>query len=92
MSRTTRVAISGIRGIPANFGGSETAVEEIGKRLAPDGFDITVYCRRHNSETDADTYLGMRRVLLPSLAASTSTRSATASSPHSTFCCAIAPT
>jgi glycosyltransferase involved in cell wall biosynthesis len=61
-----RVAISGIRGIPANFGGSETAVEEIGKRLASDGYEITVYCRRHNSETNAPTYLGMRRVLLPS--------------------------
>jgi glycosyltransferase involved in cell wall biosynthesis len=61
-----RVAISGIRGIPANFGGSETAVEEIGKRLAGDDFEITVYCRRHNSTTDDPTYLGMRRVLLPS--------------------------
>jgi glycosyltransferase involved in cell wall biosynthesis len=66
VSSPVRVAVSGIRGIPANFGGSETAVEEIGKRLSRDGFDITVYCRRHNSETDTETYLGMRRVLLPS--------------------------
>lgn len=66
MTPTARVAISGIRGIPANFGGSETAVEEIGKRLAEDGFDITVYCRRRNYEDDAPSYLGMRRVLLPS--------------------------
>lgn len=58
--------MAGIRGIPANFGGSETAVEEIGKRLAAHGFEITVYCRRHNSTTDAPTYLCMRRVLLPS--------------------------
>lgn len=28
-----RIAMLGIRGIPANFGGSETAVEEIGSRL-----------------------------------------------------------
>lgn len=58
--------MSGIRGIPANFGGSETAVEEIGKRLVNEDYEITVYCRRHNSTTDAPSYLGMRRVLLPS--------------------------
>ena len=28
-----RIAVMGIRGVPANFGGSETAVEEIGSRL-----------------------------------------------------------
>jgi glycosyltransferase involved in cell wall biosynthesis len=61
-----RVAEAGIRGIPANFGGSETAVEEIGRRLAERGYEVTVYCRRHNSTTDAPEYLGMRRILLPS--------------------------
>jgi len=64
--RQIRVAMTGIRGIPANFGGSETAVQEIGKRLVSRG-DIVVYCRRHNSSTPAKTFLGMRRVLLPSL-------------------------
>ena len=28
-----RIAMLGIRGVPANFGGSETAVEVIGSRL-----------------------------------------------------------
>jgi glycosyltransferase involved in cell wall biosynthesis len=62
-----RVAVAGMRGIPANFGGSETAVEEIGSRLALKGYETTVYCRRHNSTTDAREYRGMRRVVLPSL-------------------------
>jgi glycosyltransferase involved in cell wall biosynthesis len=62
-----RVAVSGIRGVPANFGGSETAAEEIGQRLANQGEDVVVYCRSHNSTVDAPTYKGMRRVTLPSV-------------------------
>lgn len=62
-----RVAVAGTRGIPANYGGSETAAEEIGSRLASKGFETTVYCRRHNSTTNAKAYRGMRRVVLPSL-------------------------
>lgn len=62
-----RVAISGIRGVPANFGGSETAVEEIGERLVKRGEDVIVYCRSHNSTIDAPRYKGMRRVTLPSV-------------------------
>lgn len=62
-----RVAQSGIRGIPANFGGSETAVEEIGKRLAEEGVEVVVYCRKHKSSTKARRYLGMTRVVLPSI-------------------------
>jgi glycosyltransferase involved in cell wall biosynthesis len=61
-----RVAEAGIRGIPANFGGSETAVEEIGRRLVRQGYELTVYCRRNNSTTEEPEYLGMRRVVLPS--------------------------
>src|SRR5438552_3891057 len=62
-----RVAVSRIRGIPANFGGSETAAEEIGKRLAREGVDVVVYCRAHNSTSDDGTYKGMRRLTLPSI-------------------------
>jgi glycosyltransferase involved in cell wall biosynthesis len=62
-----RVAQSGIRGVPANFGGSETAVQEIGRRLASQGVEFVVYCRRHKSPNDDPEYLGMRRVVLPSV-------------------------
>jgi glycosyltransferase involved in cell wall biosynthesis len=67
-----RVAVAGMRGIPAKFGGSETATEEIGRRLAEQGFEFTVYCRRHNSTTSATEYRGMRRVVLPSMSFSQS--------------------
>jgi glycosyltransferase involved in cell wall biosynthesis len=62
-----RVAIAGIRGVPANFGGSETAAEEIGRRLAANGDTVVVYCRRHISTTPARVFRGMHRVLLPSI-------------------------
>lgn len=62
-----RIAIMGHRGVPANFGGSETAVEEIGPRLVKLGHQVIVYCRKHNSTTDANEYKGMERVVLPSI-------------------------
>src|SRR3954451_6377944 len=55
----------GTRGVPARYGGFETAVEEIGKRLAAGGHEVTVYCRgeRHPEPE----YLGMRLVYLPAI-------------------------
>ncbi len=40
-----KVTLMGTRGVPAQYGGFETAVEEIGKRLVTRGYDVTVYCR-----------------------------------------------
>ncbi len=67
MVKPLHVAEAGIRGVPANYGGSETAVEEVGSRLAADGVIIDVYCRRHRSDYGGGTYKGMRRVVLPSI-------------------------
>ncbi|RMI41306.1 glycosyltransferase family 1 protein [Actinomadura harenae] len=55
----------GTRGVPARYGGFETAVEEIGRRLADAGHEVTVYCRgeRHPDRM----YLGMRLVHLPAV-------------------------
>lgn len=55
----------GTRGVPASYGGFETAVEEIGKRLAIRGFDVTVYCR--NPGQTLTEYEGMRLVNLPAV-------------------------
>jgi hypothetical protein len=55
----------GTRGVPASYGGFETAVEEIGKRLAARGYDITVYCR--NPGQTITEYEGMRLVNLPAV-------------------------
>ncbi|MDX6474672.1 MAG: hypothetical protein QOH95_183 [Gaiellaceae bacterium] len=61
------MAEAGIRGVPANYGGSETAVEEIGTRLAQEGVDVVVYCRSHMSPNRDPEYRGMRRIVLPSI-------------------------
>src|ERR1700687_1188480 len=62
-----RVAVVGIRGIPAKFGGSETAAEEIGWRMAAAGDHVCVYCRRHNSANLEGDFRGMHRIVLPSI-------------------------
>src|SRR5450432_3235884 len=63
-----RIALVGTRGVPAQYGGFETAVEEVGKRLAARGHVVTVYCRRTKSERNAPTrYLDMDLVQLPAL-------------------------
>lgn len=55
----------GTRGVPARYGGFETAVEEIGSRLAARGHEVVVYCR---GEDRSATHLGMQRVRRPALA------------------------
>lgn len=65
-----RIALVGTRGVPARYGGFETAVEEIGSRLASGGHDVTVYCRRPpgvRASDLPDEYLGMRLVHLPAV-------------------------
>lgn len=52
MAQNLRVAIIGTRGIPAKYGGFETAVEEIAKRLPPE-FDLTIYCRNKGQKLTA---------------------------------------
>jgi glycosyltransferase involved in cell wall biosynthesis len=54
----------GTRGVPAHYGGFETAVEEVGRRLVERGHDVVVYCR---DEGQSDDYLGMRLVHLPAV-------------------------
>ncbi len=53
----------GSRGVPATYGGFETAAEQIGRRLAERGHEITVYCRQNGPRE----YLGMRRVQAPAI-------------------------
>jgi glycosyltransferase involved in cell wall biosynthesis len=61
-----RIAMLGTRGVPAAYGGFETAVEEIGQRLAQQGHRITVYGRTTGRDARRE-HLGMRLVNLPAL-------------------------
>lgn len=55
----------GTRGVPAQYGGFETAVEEIGSRIVSDGHRVTVYCR--NPGQTQTEHLGMELVNLSAL-------------------------
>lgn len=62
-----KLAILGTRGVPANYGGFETLAEELGRRLADRGHEVTVYGRRGFVNPALDSYRGMRLVVLPSI-------------------------
>jgi glycosyltransferase involved in cell wall biosynthesis len=57
----------GTRGVPAQYGGFETAVEEVGRRLVDQGHEVVVYCR--NPGQRQTEHLGMRLVNLPAVRA-----------------------
>ena len=61
------MAYVGIRGLPAQYGGAETAAREIYPRLAARGHQTVVYCRRHSVDPRQKWYQGVRTVVLPSL-------------------------
>jgi glycosyltransferase involved in cell wall biosynthesis len=61
-----RIAFIGGRGVSSKYSGIETYYEEVGKRLAEMGHEVTLYCR--NYFTPATTkYNGMRVVRLPTI-------------------------
>lgn len=60
-----RIAFLGTRGVPAQYGGFETAAEEIGRRLVARGHEVVVYCR--NPGQTLRQYEGMNLVNLPAL-------------------------
>jgi glycosyltransferase involved in cell wall biosynthesis len=63
-----KIAMLGTRGVPARYGGFETAIEEVGKRLAARGHEVTVYCRYASAAAEAPPeHLGMKLVHLPAL-------------------------
>jgi NAD(P)-dependent dehydrogenase (short-subunit alcohol dehydrogenase family) len=65
------IAMVGTRGVPARYGGFETAVEEVGRRLAAAGHRVVVYCRTapggegHAEQQRPEQHLGMELVHLP---------------------------
>jgi len=62
-----KIAILGTRGIPARYGGFETFAEEVSRRLARRGHDVTVYCRRHYTDPSLTRLGDVRLVVLPTI-------------------------
>lgn len=58
-----KIALIGTRGVPAHYGGFETAVEEVGARLVASGHEVVVFCRGEGPQE----YRGMQLVHLPAL-------------------------
>jgi glycosyltransferase involved in cell wall biosynthesis len=59
-----RIALLGTRGIPANYGGFETFVEELSTRLAARGHRVFVYCRERSSKPE---YRGVSLIYIPTI-------------------------
>lgn len=60
---TGRVHILGTHGVPAAYGGFETAAENVGLHLAAKGWSVTVYCQMPGSgPTTTDEWKGIERV------------------------------
>lgn len=64
--RSLRVAFIGGRGVISKYSGIETYYEEVGKRLAEMGHEVTIYCRNYFTPAQA-TYNGMRLVRLSTI-------------------------
>ncbi len=58
----TRIAFCGTRGVPANYGGFETAVDEISRRFVAEGHDVEVFGRRSAGATSLTRHEGRRLV------------------------------
>lgn len=64
-AKPLRIAIVGGRGIPANYSGFDSLIEELSVRLvAQHGMDVTVYCRRHYYEERPASWRGVKCVYL----------------------------
>lgn len=64
MQRTVRIL--GTHGVPAAYGGFETAAENIGRHLVRKGWRVIVYCQlKGNGPITEDRWQGMERVNIP---------------------------
>jgi glycosyltransferase involved in cell wall biosynthesis len=64
MTRTARIL--GTHGVPAAYGGFETAAENVGLHLAAHGWRVVVYCQgTGRGPIVEDTWRGLERVTIP---------------------------
>lgn len=68
MTAGVRIAMIGLRGVPATWGGVEHHVEQLGSRLARRGHRVTVFNRSNYLPNRWRHYQGMRLRTLPTLA------------------------
>jgi N-acetylglucosaminyldiphosphoundecaprenol N-acetyl-beta-D-mannosaminyltransferase len=61
------IAFLGSRGVPARYSGFEVVVQELGKRLASQGHDVTVYNRLPHFGPPQPVWEGMKIIGLPTI-------------------------
>ena len=64
-----RIAMIGLRGLPAQAGGVERHVEELATRLVDRGHEVTVFCRPGYAADVGSTYRGIHLSSLPTIRA-----------------------
>jgi len=67
-----RIAMLGVRGLPATYSGFETCVSEVASRLVEKGHQVVVYCRKNNWDYknwnhNGNRYKGIEIVILPTV-------------------------
>lgn len=62
-----KIAVTGLRGVPATWGGVEHHCENLYSRLAERGYDITIYARNYYVPNDITKYKGLKIKRLPTL-------------------------
>jgi glycosyltransferase involved in cell wall biosynthesis len=67
MMRKLRIAMIGIKAIPARDGGFETAVDEMSRGMVASGHEVVVYNRSGMSVHPGNNYEGVELVELPTL-------------------------
>ncbi len=68
-NKRMKIAVIGIRGVPAKYGGFETFTEQLAPRLVEKGHRVTVYGRSNiiKDYRTGDYYKGVRLVILPTI-------------------------
>lgn len=62
-----RIAFIGQKGIPAVSGGVEKYVEQVARRMASEGHEVTVYVRKHYTPATLREWAGVRLVHTPGI-------------------------
>ncbi|SYZ74693.1 conserved hypothetical protein [Candidatus Zixiibacteriota bacterium] len=62
--KSSFIAFCGTRGVPANYGGFETAVDEISRRLAAKGNHCLIFCRLSSGYKPAEDKYGRKLIYI----------------------------
>ena len=62
-----KIAMVGLKGIPATWGGVEKIVEAMSIELVNRGHEVTIYCRSYYVPPDMDEYKGVKLIRTPTI-------------------------